>query len=377
MHLANTNELPHRIAILLPNLAGGGAEWVNLLLAREFLNRGFAVDFVLAQRRGELLSEVPEKCRVFDLGAKRLRNVPWQLRHYMMTEEPGALLAAMWPLTALAGLTLRISRSPVRLVVSGHTDLRHAPEVKAAERLLLKVAGPWLYGRAAKVIAVSNGVRESLHELARLPSSRTQVIYNPVRQSEADEFEEQDEELIRWWQAGDLKLIAVGSLKPAKDYPTLLQAVERLRQSIDARLLVLGEGPKRKALTRIAERGGLGQAVRFAGFRASPQPYLRMADVFVLSSRWEGLGNVITEALLCGCRVVSTNCPSGPAELLAGGRYGRLVPPGDSTELARAISESAAAPHDPEPGITWAKQFNAKAAAEAYLNLLFPDEGTT
>jgi glycosyltransferase involved in cell wall biosynthesis len=97
-----------------------------------------------------------------------------------------------------------------------------------------------------------------------------------------------------------------------------------------------------------------------------------MADVFVLSSRWEGLANVITEALLSGCRVVSTDCPSGPAELLAGGHYGRLVPVGNPEELARAISESAATPHDPEPGIARAKQFKAKAAADAYLKLLLP-----
>ncbi len=363
-----------RIAILLPNLAGGGAEWVNLLLAREFLGHGFAVDFVLMQRRGELLSQVPTGCRVFSLEAKRLRNGPRARRLHLRREPPDAVLAAMWPLTALAGLTLRLSRSPARLVVSGHTDLRHAPEVTAAERLLLKLAGPWLYSRAAKVVAVSNGVRESLQELARLPSSRIRVIYNPIRQSEDGEIEVRDEGLIRWWQGAKVKLIAVGSLKPAKDYPTALEAVGLLRRSIDARLLVLGEGPERENLTQLSQRDGISQSIQFAGFRSCPQPYLRMADVFVLSSRWEGLPNVITEALLCGCRVVSTDCPSGPAELLTDGRYGRLVPVGDPPALAQAISEIAATPHDPQPGITWAKQFNAKTAAEAYLKLLFPDE---
>jgi glycosyltransferase involved in cell wall biosynthesis len=363
-----------RIAILLPNLAGGGAEWVNLLLAREFVGHGFAVDFVLAQRRGELLSEVPERCRVFGLDAERLRNVPWALRHYLTKEWPDALLAAMWPLTALAGAALRMARVRTNLVVSEHTDLRHAPEIAAAERVLLKVAGPWLYGRASKVVAVSHGVRESLHQVARLPEEQIQVIYNPVRQSDVGEIEPQDHALVRWWQAGDLKLIAVGSLKPAKDYPTMLEAVAQLRRSADARLLVLGEGPERENLTQLAERHGISQAVQLAGFRPCPQPYLRMTDVFVLSSRLEGGPNVVTEALRRGCRVVSTDCPSGPSELLANGRFGRLVPMGNPKELATAICEIAATPHDPEPGIAWAKQFNAKAAAEAYLKLLFPDE---
>jgi glycosyltransferase involved in cell wall biosynthesis len=361
-----------RIAILLPDLAGGGVERVRLLLAAQFLKQGFAVDFVLMQRRGELLCQIPDGCRVFTLNAKRLRNVPWALRHYLANERPDALLAAMWPLTALAGASLRMTKLPASLVVSEHTDLRHAPEITATERFLLKVAGPWLYGRASKVVAVSRGVRESLHQAARLSEERIQVIYNPVRQSDGGEIEPGDDELIRWWQAGELKLIAVGSLNPAKDYPTLLGAVQLLQRNDDARLLVLGEGPERAVLTQIAERGNLAKAVRFAGFRATPHPYLRMADVFVLSSRWEGLGNVIAEALLCGCRIVSTDCPSGPAELLAGGRYGRLVTVGEPAELATAIADSAAASHDPRAGIAWARQFNAKAAAQAYLNLLFP-----
>jgi glycosyltransferase involved in cell wall biosynthesis len=363
-----------RIAILLPNLAGGGVERVRLLLASEFLEMGFAVDFVLVQRCGELLSEVPDGCRVFDLHSARLRNVPWALRRYLARESPDALLAAMWPLTALAGAALRMTKRPTRLVASEHIDLCHAREIISAERHLLRLAGPWLYGRAANIVAVSKGVRESLKQAARIPSHRIEVIYNPIRQPEGGETEPQDDELIRWWQSAKLKLIAVGSLKPAKDYPTLLEAVELLRRSIDARLLVLGEGPERENLTQLAERDGISQAVQLAGFRPCPQPYLRMADVFVLSSRWEGLANVITEALLCGCRVVSTDCPSGPAELLADGRYGRLVPVGDPPAMAQAISEIAAAPHDPEPGSAWAKQFNAKTAAEAYLKLLFPDE---
>jgi glycosyltransferase involved in cell wall biosynthesis len=209
-----------------------------------------------------------------------------------------------------------------------------------------------------------------------MPSDRIEIIYNPVRQTENGSIESGDEDLVQWWNLGAIKLIAVGSLKAQKDYPTLLKAMDLLCRTADARLIILGEGPERPKLEQFVKNHGLSDSVRLPGFRISPHPYLRQADIFVLSSRWEGLGNVITEALLCGCRVVSTDCPSGPDELLANGRYGTLVPPRDPERLAQVIAERAAMPHDPEPGRRWARRFNPDAAAEAYLNLLFPDGET-
>jgi glycosyltransferase involved in cell wall biosynthesis len=362
-----------RIAILLPNLACGGVERVSLLLAQQFAASGLAVDLVLMKRSGELLAEVPLGCRVVSLGTNRLRSIPWRFRKYLLNAKPDAVLSAMWPLSVLAGLALRLSGLPARLVISEHNDFRKMPSIKPVERWMLWLSGPWLYGRASKVVAVSNGVRDSLREVAGLRQDRIEVIYNPIRPLNDDTVEPGDAGLIRWWQEAEFKLIAIGSLKPQKDYPTLLKALQILRRTTDTRLLALGEGSQRGMLERLAESEGLADAVRFAGFRASPQPYLPLADLFVLSSRWEGLGNVVTEALLGGCRVVATDCPSGPAELLADGRYGRLVPVGDPERLARAIAESAAGPHDPAPGTAWASRFTPEAAAKAYLALLLPD----
>jgi glycosyltransferase involved in cell wall biosynthesis len=334
-----------RIAIVLPNLAGGGVERVRLLMAEHLLERGFDVDIVLAQRRGELLDDVPPACRVIDLNAGRLRTVPWRLRRYLLAERPDAVLAAMWPLTGLAGISLRLARLRARLIVSEHTDLHRATSIGPVERLLLRLLGPWLYGRADGIVAISHGVAASLAEVAKVHRDRIKVIYNPIRQS-GGEPDRGDEDLLRWWRQGSLKLIAVGSLKPAKDYPTLLKAIGLLQQKVDARLIALGEGPERQSLDSQVESEGLGNSV-------------------------EGLGNVITEALLAGCRVVSTDCP-GPSELLAGGTYGWLVPVANAGLLAQAIVDAANAPHDPKPGIDWASQFTAERAANAYLKLLFP-----
>ena len=364
-----------RIAIVLPNLAGGGVERVRLLLAEQFLAQGYAVDFVLAQARGELIEEVPKGSRIVSLDAPRLLSVPWRLSNYVRRERPDAMLAALWPLTGLAGLALRLARSNIPLVVSEHNDLRKVPSIKPRERVLLKLLGPWLYGRAARVVAVSRGVKDSLIETGRLEPGSIAVIHNPIRQSGPDDPDPADCALLDWWGEGRaIKLIAIGSLKPQKDYPTLLGALRRIRETREARLIVLGDGPERDRLEALARSEGLDEAVRFPGFRAEPYPFLKRADLFVLSSQWEGLGNVITEALLCGCRVVATDCQSGPAELLADGRFGTLVPVADPEALATAVAEKIARPHDPLPGIAWASQFTPEATARAYLQLLLPRE---
>jgi glycosyltransferase involved in cell wall biosynthesis len=164
----------------------------------------------------------------------------------------------------------------------------------------------------------------------------------------------------------------VGSLKPAKDFALLLAAFAKLRQHSNARLLILGEGPLRGELEALKCRLGLDGAVDMPGFVASPYPYLAKADVFVLSSAWEGFGNVIVEALACGTPVVSTDCPSGPGEILADGRYGMLVAPGDAAALAQAILASLAAEHDRAALIRRSQDFSVAKAAEQYLELLFP-----
>jgi glycosyltransferase involved in cell wall biosynthesis len=137
-----------------------------------------------------------------------------------------------------------------------------------------------------------------------------------------------------------------------------------------ARLVILGEGEKRTELEALAVRLGIAGNTSFFGFDANPFKYMAHCAVFVLSSRWEGFGNVLVEAMTCGAQVVSTDCPSGPAEILENGKYGRLAPPGDAAALATAID---AALDDPLPVKlirARADAFSVEAATEKYLRLL-------
>lgn len=355
-----------RIAILLPSLGAGGAEHVALMLGREFLAASHGVEYILVQAQGALLDQVPAGATVVDLACTRFRRTILPLIARLRRDPPDVLLASMWPLTGIAAVANRIAGGRTIVVTSEHNDLRNTPAVTPAHRHLLGLLGRRIYGLANAQVVVSQGLVDCMVEIAHVPCDRLKVIYNPLRP--ISDAPLPDDDLTRWWQGGGPALIGVGSLKPAKGFDLLIDAVDLLRAlGENPRLLIVGEGPEHAALQTRIDRHGLGDAVRLAGFRADPYPYMRAADLFVLSSRWEGLGNVIAEALACGTNVVATDCPSGPAELLEGGRYGRLVAPGDPQALADGIRTALAQPLDPAPLIARAAQFTPARAAAAYL----------
>lgn len=365
------NEGGARIALLLPSLAGGGAERITLALAREFVREGYRVDVVLAQAKGELVDEVVAGAKVVDLKAKRLRYVLWPLRKYLRHEQPDVLLAAMWPLTGLAIVASRLAGTKVPVIVSEHNTYSQNPVNEGLAGQRLRFGLRWLLPRARAVVAVSHGVADDLVKLGLRGIAPT-VIYNPVQAPKAETRLPPD--LSNWWgQGGAVKLLAVGSFKPQKDFPMLLKALSELSQVRQARLIILGEGPLRDDLERLIREYGLSDHVRLPGFIVETGAYFKMADIFVLSSAWEGLPTVLIEALACGTAVVSTACPSGPDEILSGGQYGELVPVGDEAGLAKAIERTVADMPDRQILERRAMEFSPAVAVEKYLDVLFPD----
>lgn len=362
---------PTPIALLLPNLVGGGAERVVVNLAREFVDRGHAVDLVLMAQTGELLEIVPGPARVVDLAAPRVRRIVRPLVRYLRQERPQALLVSMWPLTTLAVVARLLARSTCRLILIEHTVLsRHYADYGALHRILLRATTGLSYRFADARVAVSRGSADDLSILSGLRRDRIEVIHNPVpafRQSTGEEAAE-----AVWGVPRGRRILAVGSLKVEKNHALLIRAFARIAKFPDARLLVLGEGDQRPKLMAAAVASGVGDQLLMPGFVVDPSPYFRTADLFVLSSDYEGLPTVIVEALGCGLPVVSTDCPAGPAEILDSGRYGRLVPVGDAEALALAIEEMLAADHDSAELMRRAADFAPAVAADRYLTLCQP-----
>lgn len=366
-----------RLSILLPDLRGGGVERIRLVLAREFVQAGYEVEFVLMRNLGDLLPEAQAEFSVYDLACPRARSLPVALQRYLARRQPDALLAAMWPLSVLAPLA-RLQGFRGRIVVSEHNTLSlQYRNYGAAHRIALRMSMALSYRLAHARVAVSAGVADDIAALSGLPQDRFTVIHNPLpSRKQPDQAAHALVEALWACPPGE-RILTVGSFKPQKNQALLLRSFAQMIQGKarpNARLMLLGAGPLGDSLRALAVELKIADQVIFPGFHPDPTAFYHSADLFVLSSDYEGFGNVITEALATGTPVVSTDCPSGPADILGGGQYGTLVPVGDRAALGQAMTTALATEHDTQTLRCRAADFAPEVAARAYARLLFPDD---
>ena len=355
-----------KIAFFLPDLRCGGAEKVALLLANEFIQQGFNVDMVLSKAQGEFLSELNSQIRIVDLKADRIRYVFKPLLKYFKSEKPEVVLASMWPLTLLAVVAFKSAKLSGSVVVSDHTTFSQAPLMqKRSMRWFFKYSLSLVYPFANAIVAVSDGVADDLCGLGGLKRKSITVISNPV---EINTNLSTEEEGYRNWKShSGKKIIAVGALKKEKDYPSLLEAFSLLIKKEDAYLTILGKGDLLTELKALAVKLEIAERVNFAGFSRKPSAWLAASDLLVLSSNCEGFGNVLIEAMSVGTPVVSTDCKSGPKEILENGKYGILVPVGDVSALAKAMCKSINGKHDKNILKSRAADFSVDKIAKQYI----------
>lgn len=361
-----------KIALFMPTFAGGGAQRVMLTLADIFVRRGYRVDLVLANAVGPLKGDVPSRVRTVDLKSRRVIQSMIPLIRYLRREKPLALLSTLDHANAVAVAATRLSGIKtipiVRVATTVSRNTAYSQGI-VGRAMLYSIA--LAYRRACRVVAVSEGVREDLVEHLRVPQDRIQVIFNPTVTN--DIFEKADEPLTHpWFSSGEPPVIlGVGRLTKAKDFQTLIRAMTIVRKDTRARLIILGEGEERENLEALVKDLGLDDCVSLPGFVANPFPYIKRARVFVLSSQREGLPNVVIQALALGTRIVATDCPSGPREILEGGRWGQLTPVGDSVALALAIREALDGPPPERPTPEYLRsRYGPEAVGDAYLRLL-------
>ena len=366
--------LANRIALFLTGLAGGGAERVMIHLAEGLAERGYTVDLVVCNGCGPLRDEVPESVRLVDLGAPRIvASLPGLVR-YLRRERPGVMLSAMASANCVAVWARALARVPLRMVLSEHNmpSLASAHGATLRARLMPKLMR-WSYPAADGVVAVSSGVAYDLSQIIDFPCDRIEVIYNPVVTKRLKTLI-QEPLKHHWFEPGEVPVVlAVGRLTWSKDFSSLVRAFALVHQDLAARLMILGEGEDRADLERLAAELGIAADVAMPGFVKNPFPYMREAAVLVLSSRWEGFGNVLVEAMACGTPVVSTDCPSGPAEILEDGKWGALVPVGNieklSQEIRHAIIEGREGTGDRQKR---ACHFSTDTAVTRYLEVMLP-----
>ncbi|MDX2230097.1 MAG: glycosyltransferase [Leptolyngbyaceae cyanobacterium bins.349] len=358
------------VAFLIGTFGGGGIERITAHLAHSFVKLGVKVDLVLNRGESPHLWRMPVETRIIDLKQPRLSMSLPGLINYLRQERPPVMLAADHYLNELALVARRIAGVPTRIYVAEHNQLsqtaRRTGKLKARlAPLLTRFLYPWADG----IVAVSNGVAKDLAQTASLPLERIQTIYNPVITPEilASAKEPVDHS---WLNTQDVPVIlGVGKLEAQKDFPNLIRAFAKVRQVKPARLMILGWGPDRPQLETLVQELGLQDDVDLPGYVQNPYAYMARSAVFVLSSAWEGLPTVLIEAMALGTPVVSTDCESGPDEILAGGKYGYLTPVGDSAALANAILQVLSGRSKPVEQ-SWLDQFGLEIATQKYLKTL-------
>lgn len=405
--------VPHRrrrIALLLTDLNGGGVQKMTVSLAGALADRGHEAVIVLYSARGVLNSQIPPEVALHHLKASSrmaarlaplradplalprlilpvilprkpppgLKYLP-SLARFLERYRPDALISAAPNCNLAAVWANRLAGGRAKIVISERT---------APSKMLTK-SGSWrtrflpalmhrTYQQADVIVAVSQALGDDLAGVAHIPRHRIVTIYNPVVGPNL--ATQALEPVDHPWFARDAPpvVLSAGRLSAQKDFPTLIRAFAALRATREARLVILGGATadgkteiRQQDLVALAESLGVAEDLCLLGFIANPYAYMARARLFALSSAWEGFGNVLVEALACGCPVVSTDCPHGPAEILERGRYGRLVPVGDAAAMAQAMAEVLANPPDPALLRQRADAFTVQRSVDGYLDALF------
>jgi glycosyltransferase involved in cell wall biosynthesis len=362
------------VTFFLPNLRGGGAQQVFCNLARGFADEGYAVDLLVTWATGELRQKTPAGVHVIELDPRRLpvigsaAGIPAMVS-YLEAASPAVLYSAMTYANVSAVVAARMADGEVAVIPTEHTMIsRHQTTTK--DWLVNRFAGI-VYSDADAVVAVSESVANEVAETIGINRDQLTVVHNPIITSDLQA--RAAEPVEEAWVPDDAPhiVLSVGRLAVEKDFETLVRAFAALvtDHDRDAALVVFGEGPERGRLRRVADSLGVGNRVSFPGYVDNPYKYMRLASIFVSSSRFEGLPTTLVEAMACGCPVVATDCPGGSAEVLCGGQYGSLVPVGEPDILASRIEATLSSPPDPDTLCERAADFTVDAAVDEYLRL--------
>ena len=362
--------LPRRVVLYIPDLSAGGAERVAVNLLEALPGPDLQATLLVNRLDGPLQASLPPGSTVVSLDASRTLTAFWPLVRFLRRQKPDCLVAFLSFNNILAVWANLVAGRPSRIVTTIHAPLSF--ETKTHGSLAFRLV-PRLYRAtlplASAVVTVSRGVGTDLCDTISREIGFT-VIHNPavtpkllaLAQCAVDH---------PWFAAGqDPVILSVGRLNECKDPRLLLEAFARLPAALGARLVMLGDGPLRSELEALIARHGLAERVALLGNTANPWRYMARARLLVLSSRYEGFGNVLVEAMATGLPVVSVDCPYGPAEILADGEWGRLVPPNDVDALCTTIAAALREPADAAALRRRADDFSVAVVAERYRSLI-------
>ena len=360
-----------KLAILVSFSGQGGVERMIANLSQALTTFPVDLDILLIKARGPHVGALPETARIIPLKARHTATSIFEVARYLRRERPDAVLAikhrailAALQARALARVEVPISGrlgTTISAALANKSESRRRRWYRAMRRY---------YPKLHRLIAVSQGVANDVIDITGISDPQVTVVRNPTITPALFELAEAPAPHPWLLDAGPPVVIGVGRLTEQKDFTTLLGAFSHVVSRQEARLIILGEGDQRDALLKQAADLGVSDKIALPGFQSNPWSWMRRAHLFVLSSRWEGSPNTLTEALALGVPVVSTDCPSGPRELLDSGRIAPLVPMGDTEALAEAMLGALRDPGSASLRNAAVSAYHHDASARAYLHTL-------
>lgn len=360
-----------KICIVTPSFVGGGAERIAVNLANCYAEQGYEVVLMAFKAAGPYMNQIDQSVRVIDLNS-RIRYGLFNLRKALKREQPTHILSVMRGVNILLGLYGLFWKN-AGLVFREANTMNAVVAMPPFRRLIYKTLMRITYSSADKVIANSDDTKQDLISNGIIPQQRVVVIGNPVLPPDFEQLAHAavDHPWLRQPQLG--VILTVGRLHKQKNQAMLIIAFAKLANDMDnLRLIILGEGEERENLLALATGLGVGEKIDIVPFRINPYPFYKNADLFALTSDWEGFGNVLVEAMACGTPVISTDCPGGPRTILNNGRFGTLVPVGDVDTLAGAIVRTlnGASNNDQASAKNQAIVFGVGSISKAYIEVL-------
>lgn len=304
-----------KVSFFLPSLNGGGAERVTVNLINSLVNLDIDVHLVLVKKQGVFLQDVSDKVKIIDLRSKRAIFSIIPLLSYLNKESPDYLISSLNYLNVVALLAKKFSKVKTKFYITEHSTLSQRFGNLKGTGKLIPILMKNLYNDADRIICVSKGIRADLISTLKLNNPNISVIYNPVNFEKIEELKTQKIEHIFFCDESPV-IIGVGRLIPEKNFELLINAFLEVRQYKICKLIILGSGPLEEKLKNIIQNSEYSNDIALVGFQKNPYAWMYQSDIFILSSLTEGLPTVLIEAMSVGCKVISTDCPSGPNEIL-------------------------------------------------------------